>query len=669
MKRGRKARGELATRRLLELWEPPDEAGPPIGCVATTYTFDAEFFETECLGRFAGIESDPDEDDRAFAIEREEKLSEIVTCVLVDQRKVPTARCVRWHVLPIRVKPPGVFHAKLTVLVWRDHVRVLVGSANLTVRGYRENLENVAAFDYRDGQGGPFEVLDGAIDFIERVAKMAPGGDAAAGPHVDLAGLLARLRRATKGWSRPSVPVGSPRAYLVSVEPGGGSLFESIGSRMSGTSYTKVRVTSPFFDDGDGAKEVAEALLGVMARRADVCLEFVASGRKTTQGVDLDLPAALGTSWRSSVQHILHMAESFADKEYRPLHAKTLWFKREDDRALYCVGSSNFTRAGTGLRKLCNVELNVLYDVPPVADDFRAVCRASQVPHIRLDPSTVTFAPARPLDRDDVANEPLLPAGLGAASYDPRTGLLSLEVLGAVPPDLTVKAEAGRILVAAGALDARTGTIAWGGGRPPTYVVVEWSEQGEPQRAVWVVNVTDLAALPAPEALKDLDLETLLAILTSSRPAHEVIRERQGGGKRRRKGDGTSLNPHARVSTGHHLLAQMKRLSTALEGVRERLGRPVVSVAALQARIEGPYGPVTLAHRLVEAYPDIAAFMVLEIARTVADTPADTSGGLSAMAAKAVKASCIDRLAALAKAGSAPANLKDYVDDGFGALR
>ena len=34
--------------RLLELWQPPDEAGPAVGCFATSFTFEADFFVEDC---------------------------------------------------------------------------------------------------------------------------------------------------------------------------------------------------------------------------------------------------------------------------------------------------------------------------------------------------------------------------------------------------------------------------------------------------------------------------------------------------------------------------------------------------------------------------------------------------------------------------------------------
>ena len=37
--------------RVLDLWNSPEDAGEALVCLATTFTFDAAFFETECVGR------------------------------------------------------------------------------------------------------------------------------------------------------------------------------------------------------------------------------------------------------------------------------------------------------------------------------------------------------------------------------------------------------------------------------------------------------------------------------------------------------------------------------------------------------------------------------------------------------------------------------------------
>lgn len=69
--------------RILEAWRPPEDAGEPLGCVATTFTFDPAFFEEECLSRFLALETSP-EDGAAYLIEREEKLAQATAAVLVD---------------------------------------------------------------------------------------------------------------------------------------------------------------------------------------------------------------------------------------------------------------------------------------------------------------------------------------------------------------------------------------------------------------------------------------------------------------------------------------------------------------------------------------------------------------------------------------------------------
>lgn len=48
--------------------------GEPVFCVATTFEFDASFFEAELLPRFLGLCFDHTENERTFIIEREESL-------------------------------------------------------------------------------------------------------------------------------------------------------------------------------------------------------------------------------------------------------------------------------------------------------------------------------------------------------------------------------------------------------------------------------------------------------------------------------------------------------------------------------------------------------------------------------------------------------------------
>src|SRR5262249_25095834 len=167
-------KADEGTTRLLDVWDPPESAGQPIGCVATTFTFDPTFFEEHCLSRFLRLETDPREDGAAYLIDREEKLAETKVSVLVDRSHGDGSASARWDVLPVTV-PNRIFHPKVSVLAWHDWIRVLVASANLTEPGYRRNQEVVGVFDFHDGGDVPVDLLTQTLTFLERVSALARG--------------------------------------------------------------------------------------------------------------------------------------------------------------------------------------------------------------------------------------------------------------------------------------------------------------------------------------------------------------------------------------------------------------------------------------------------------------------------------------------------------------
>src|SRR2546430_17100873 len=105
---------------MLDLWRPPKGAGDSIGCLATTYTFDAGMFDEQCLARFLEIESEPNREDLAFLLERESRLGGVYAGVLVDHSQAGVEHSLRWDVLRIRL-PGGKQHAKLSLLAWTAH--------------------------------------------------------------------------------------------------------------------------------------------------------------------------------------------------------------------------------------------------------------------------------------------------------------------------------------------------------------------------------------------------------------------------------------------------------------------------------------------------------------------------------------------------------------------
>ena len=160
-----KRKGQEAMRKPLDLWQAPEGTGEPLICLPTTFTFDAQFFEVECLGRFLRMDTHPSETEAVgYLIEREEKLASVRACVFADRRHAQTKESLRWDVMPV-VVPWAAQHAKLSVLCWADYVRVIIGSGNLTEPGYRKNLEVFGCLEASRAEAGQIREILSCVDF------------------------------------------------------------------------------------------------------------------------------------------------------------------------------------------------------------------------------------------------------------------------------------------------------------------------------------------------------------------------------------------------------------------------------------------------------------------------------------------------------------------------
>lgn len=689
-------RDEERGTRLLTFWEPPEGAGEPLGCIATTYTFDGAFFEEHCLGRFAGIETAPDESARAYLIEREEKLSQLDAFVLVDRAHVTALRSLRWNLLPVTVSRGGILHAKVAVLTWRRHVRVLVGSANLTEPGYRRNHEHMASFDFTEQGDLPRELLFDVLDFLARAAQLTPGTSTGGqGPRQRLERLLAQVRRQVNGWPDGSWARGSVHAVFLPVAPGRPSLFDQIRDRAwGGRAPHDIRVLSPFFDLGPGAHSMIDALAGLSVSARGSTLELHARGRKRPDGrIEYEVPEVFrdrAGEWERCEFHYLDELPSATAAarrrseagESRPLHAKSLqlYGGANADRALITVGSSNFTRAGFGLPGgVVNIEANVAYvATSSVGNREWGAFRDIWPETVAIDDlEKVDFRADAPTETEDASGFDRLPDGLGSAIYEvgPQGARLLLHAEQRPGESPTVEADGVR-LVEPDAWGAQRFpcviTVEWAEARAPSALQVSWlDEQGQPHRALWVVNVADPSQLPPPSELGSLTLEELLQVLTSARPLHQsvarVLDERE---RRSAASLDTVLDPHKKVDTRNFLLRRVRRVSQALEGLRERLERPAWSIEALRWRLHGPVGPLRLARQLAEGEGQGAAFMIAEVALTLKHTDFRViEAALGRATVRAERDAVLRELEAQASACGAPDNLATYVRTCFEEVR
>ena len=264
---------------MLELWRPPENAGEPVGCLATTYTFDPELFDEQCLGRFLEIESEPDREDLAFLREREYRLGSVYAGVLVDYTQAGVSHSLRWDVLPVRVRA-GKQHAKLSLLGWSRHIRIIVASANLSGQGYRRNRE-VAAFVDLSPKEADKDLLTQATTFLRDLLALVPGAQDDTPEVRRASAYLSQVERQVETWERPrrqTVVRQQLVCTLPAVHSGSGprsSLDEAAEAcRRRGRLPHEAWVASPFFDVDDNGGRVAVALCKSMARGRTRKLRF-----------------------------------------------------------------------------------------------------------------------------------------------------------------------------------------------------------------------------------------------------------------------------------------------------------------------------------------------------------------------------------------------------------
>lgn len=643
---------------MLELWRPPHDAGDPLGCLATTYTFAPGLFDEQCLGRFLEIESEPDREDLAFLLERETRLGGVYAGVLVDHTQAGVEHSLRWDVLPVRIRG-GKQHAKVSLLVWARHIRIIVASANLTEQGYRTNQEVAGAVEVAPNSV-PEQTFEDAIGFLRRLIRFVPG-TAQSSPAVQRAEtFLADVQQLVHGW-QPTRGRSAIRQHLVFTMPvsrgsSARSTMEDALDRCRGRggSPYDVRVASPFFDDDASTSQVTSVLCKGMARGVRRTLTLALPGAlERGAGVPrLHAPRSVLSTARRYVEDVsvALLPAVDADKNPRIWHAKMVGFKANSYSALM-IGSSNFTTAGMGVGNARNAEANLLTIVDYVKFD-RHEGRLEAVWPDMGQVANPDAAEWRGADRDSDEEERAtltrvpLPPGFLTATY--RAGERRQVVLGLdpahLPPDWrvhTTGVDAQDILSAEtwqANGSAAIVTVEWTAVRPPEKLLVLW----EDNEAFWPLNVDDQRALPPPSQLDGMTADDMLDILAASDPSAAFrmwARRQQASETFDHELDGAvpiDLDPLRRFDLHATFLHRVRRRARTLAQLRANLQRAVSGRQALEWRLRGLVGIEPLADRLVrelssangsidEALLTLADFLI--VLREVDYTPVD--GGLS----------------------------------------
>ena len=598
--------------RLLDAWIPPAKAGDALGCFATTFTFHASFFETECLGRMLQLECDPATSGSAYLIEREEKMARLKSaCVLVDRNHAQGQRSLRWDLIPFRTKE-GILHSKLSILLWQNHARIIVASANLTENGYRQNLEVFTVWDFHEGGNFPAELFNEAANYASALLSHCKRRNASPSPALERStAFVASAMQRVSAWIPEGTPTPRLRSSLVALTPQSESVFDQLTNLWPGGSRPEsLHVLSPFFDESaTNTPAVAAWTMLRQRRRARLLFSVIAEPADASGQLLVHAPESLKNSFPEHGAIAQIHFKQIKPLGPRSLHAKALWLENSD-HFLHFIGSSNFTSAGLGLGRVRNWELNVAsWSRRDNRDEYTRHCAAwPECENGQLDPENVSWMPQPNLEDEGDQEILSLPDWCGSAVFFTQKhgqAALELNINGQPPPEWTILDETGtRSLLSAetwraGSSPART-IIQWPDPRPPTELLVRVPEQRNEAR--WPVEVRSFTDLPPPLELRDLTLAQLLEILTSALPLHRCLQKmwRQDSDEPAPSVPMIALDPLQRFSRDTHLLERTRRFSLAMTGMKQRLECPIPSAEYLEWRLSGPVGAAKVAAAILK---------------------------------------------------------------------
>lgn len=668
--------------KLLDAWVPPEDAGEAVGVIATTFTFDAAFFEEECLASFLGLETNPTDDGPAYLIEREEKLARLqCASVLVDAHHCRGTRSLRWDLLPARLT--GIQHAKVSLLIWSNHIRLMIGSANLTEDGYRRNLEVFGVLDFHPGSDSPIECLLETTGFLRRGLSFCSTTTPAARRWT---GLLGRVETDCATWGTREVDRGRSAVQVKTlfIEPSTESGFDQLKAIWPASVGPKsADIFSPFFDSPESENIPVDQTWSLLRQRGQVTASYHVASEESTGWEELGhrrwilhAPESLCRTPRQSAS--VEFAR-VTPPDARPLHAKGIWL--QDDRyAIYQIGSSNFTSAGMGIGKRSNLEANLVYVLDGKRDEKLYQKVEATFPKSEpVDPEDVVWQPM-PSDEDaEALTQIALPAFFGDAVYD-----LNENNAGRVTLQFAGNFEHAFELFADGTEKQWFDSQEWNAKGKPGVLSLPWTKtrppsgfdvriDGHPGTAWWPVNVRSADALPPPDELKDLPLQILLDLLGSSRPLHRVMADYLFNKAESEQEENISaIDPHSRVDTSGFLLQRTRRLSWALIQMRERIERPAATIETLNWRLYGPVGVLALADAITREATSQAesAFLLAELALELSRAePGEVKGYVDAATHRAEVGKLIEKLRNLVRPEDAtqegPENLRKYVETVF----
>lgn len=599
---------------LLDFWQKPSDAGEPVALFATTFALEPDFFEQSCLARFLEVssvnEGTGSVEDIVASVELHELLQKTRVTVLADRSAPAQRTSLLWDLLGCKVDG-ALLHSKVTVLLWENATRVILGSMNLTSAGYRRQIELGLAADLGDNCLFPPDVLRGIERELGSYLQLVPGYD-------QKLPVFARARETLTLLSKRIDLSGDDKTQLrVAFAPTNLTQkpLDHFGQVWSGKPPRRSTHLSPYWDKKDlTVLKAVQKLLAVKAVDDPSQRVAVVIGPRGETSFPV---CSDGTV--VSVHELKPL-----DTEMRTLHAKCLLVESSTWIAAL-VGSSNHTRSGLGFAKSSHREMNVWIGAPLDSKEGRVL--RDLIPLGK--PLALDVEPVDPIDEDEVIL-PSLPGCFGLCRVSRvdchSRWMLSLDIYPTtdMPTDWSINLTDMTPVLTRGEWECQGASsqtqVAIDRASLPVSLLVRWDGSDVP----WAVVADDRHCLPPGPALSSLKAQHLLRALATGRSLGDIFREeRELGGLTDGVKSNIKLDPLKRLEVHRSLLRKGRELAASLGAMQRRLEQQVITLEALNARLSGPLGPEFVAIKVAEGYeaqeqsrPE-ALFTVAEIALTV----------------------------------------------------
>jgi HKD family nuclease len=323
------------------------------GLLTTTFDLNPEFLERDFLPSVLGVTSKSPWSTR-IALERSLREIDIRAVILTEARRYRgRPRSLQLRLVPAVSSRGSVLHAKVTFVVFERAVTLVVGSANLTERGYRKNREIAAVLTASDRDRTHAKTITTALEGARTALSKWLTDDGAQ--------VLQRALKLLQSWA-PNVP-----------DAGVDFVWSNAAARLwsdfvhrwpAGEEIHRISIVSPYWSDR--VDQTVGRFLSELRRRAPIMsnaqVRLLTDGFEGNGHVMPILPSSYAEfSWESlGVRATTQAISSTIDpadvgktspvEGSRTLHTKFLMVEGAR-HALAYIGSANFTAHGWGFTK------------------------------------------------------------------------------------------------------------------------------------------------------------------------------------------------------------------------------------------------------------------------------------------------------------------------------